>query len=116
MFRLAATPASPSGGGGAPLNTSDEPSRLIDVGQWVTLFRLLMEDADADTDKVRSRNSRIQAGQCLTEALKFYDEPENELPPPEAFFSEESRRRFADAPQTFSRSRLIELIARLPRA
>jgi len=99
---------------GNAINDGDEPSRIIDVGQWIMLSRRFMEDADRETDKVRARNLRIEAGECLEEAVKFYDDPDNDLPPAGAFFHETSRKRLRQAPEQFSRRRLIELRAKLP--
>jgi len=96
------------------INPTDQTSQLIDLGQWITLAYLLMEESRGKTDKEHSRYLNMQASQCYDEALKFYDDPDNELPPPEAFFTETSRRRFRDAPQQFSRSRLLSEKGKLP--
>jgi len=96
------------------LNTTDEASELIDVAQWITLFRVATERAAAETDKQLARLKGIEAAQCLEEALKFYDDPDNDLPPESALFTEDSRRRFREHPEQFSRRRLVELRARLP--
>jgi hypothetical protein len=113
-------PGPPARGGAADadgptvVNPTDEPSRILDVGQWILLFRMSLEAADKEVDKVLARRLGIEAAQCLEEALKFYDEVDNDLPPPEAFFDEASRERFRDAPEQFSRRRLIELRSKLP--
>jgi hypothetical protein len=101
---------------GAPaiVNPTNEPSRILDVGQWIMLFRVITEAAGKEKDKVQARHLGIEAAQCLEEALKFYDEPGNDLPPHEAVFTEPTRRRLKEAPQHFSRRRLIELRAKLP--
>ncbi len=102
---------------GPPIvNPTDEPSRIIDVAQWVTLFRMITEAAAKEEGKVAARELGLEAAQCLDEALRFYDDGENDLPPAEAFYCESSRRRFADHPQQFSRQRLIDLRAKLPTA
>lgn len=95
-------------------NPGDAPSLIIDVAQWLTLFRAITETAAKETDKVRARQLGIEAAQCLEEAVKFYDDPANDLPPDEAFFHDRSRRRFQEHPQQFSRTRLIGLRAKLP--
>lgn len=99
---------------GEAINESDEPSRLLDVGQWILLARLLIEDAEREPDRVLARNLRIESGRCLEEAVKFFDDAENDLPPAGAFFCDASRQRFRQAPEQFSRRRLIEMRARLP--
>jgi len=102
------------GRGPSAFNTSDEPSRLIDLAQWLTLFRMIIEDATRETDKEASRAKSLEAAMCLEEALKFFDDPENDLPPDEAFFDEASRRRRRDHPEQFSRRRIVEMRAKLP--
>lgn len=96
------------------VNPTDEPSRILDVGQWIMLFRMITERAAREPDKIQARYLGIEATQCLEEALKFYDEIDNDLPPPEALFTETSRARFRKAPEQFSRRRLIDLRAKLP--
>ncbi|MCC7292772.1 MAG: hypothetical protein IT449_11995 [Phycisphaerales bacterium] len=101
-------------GTGLPtINPTDEPSRLIDVAQYLTLFRVITERAARTKDKQESRRLGLEAAQCLQEALKFY-EADNDLPPSAALFAEPSRRRLADHPQEFSRQRLLDLRAKLP--
>ncbi len=89
------------------------PSRLIDVVQWVTLFRMITAAADRQIDKAESRRLGYEAAQCLDEALKFYEQ-ENDLPPDSAFFHERSRTACREHPDRYSRDRLINLRAKLP--
>ncbi|HOW72476.1 MAG TPA: hypothetical protein PKY77_17900 [Phycisphaerae bacterium] len=103
-----------------PVNPTDEASRVIDVAGWLTLFGVLSEKAREiarQATKVRERavvrQLQIQAGQCLDEALAFYLE-DNDLPPREAFFSEDSWRQFMERPALFVRDRLIDLRSGLP--
>lgn len=97
------------------VNPSDEPSQIIDVGQWIVLFRVFLESAKSEPDKMQARALGLKAAQCLDEAIKFYDDPDNDLPPPEAFFWDASRDRMRDSPEQFARHRLIELRAKLPK-
>ena len=113
-FQLAREPEADKPNEGAVVNPTGEPSRIIDVGQWIVLFRIITEAAGRETDKVQARHLGIEAAQCLEEALKFYDEVGNDLPPPEALFHEVSRKRFQKSPEHFSRQRLINLRAKLP--
>ena len=94
---------------------TDQPSSLLDVGQWIMLSSLLVQDAQRERDNVRSRNLKIEAGACLEEALRFYDDDENDLPPMTAIFTDTTRERFRQAPGQFSRRRLIETRAKLPK-
>ena len=96
------------------VNPTDESSRIIDVAQWITLWRLLSELAGRKTDRSEARQLALGAAQCLEEALKFYDEVDNDLPPPEAFFHDSSRRSFRENPAEFTKRRLINLRSKLP--
>jgi endogenous inhibitor of DNA gyrase (YacG/DUF329 family) len=96
------------------INSTQKCSRLIDLGQWITLAHLLVEEARGAKAKDRMRFLNLQAGLCYDEALKFYDDPDNELPPVESFFTDASRTRFRSSPQQFARSRLIGERAKLP--
>lgn len=95
------------------VNPTEKPSRLIDVAQWLTLFRVITTQASRSTDKAEARRLGLEAAQCLEEALKFY-ENDDDLPPDSAFFHPASRERFRNYPQEFSRRRLLDLRAKLP--
>ncbi len=96
------------------INNTDQPSRIIDVAHWLTLFRMGAEEAGRESDKTQARELWIEVGQYLAEALKFYDDPDSDLPSEEAFFSDTSRTRLRENPEQFSRQRLINLRAKLP--
>lgn len=102
------------------LNPTENCSRVIDVAGWLTLFAMLQDEARIFMDKAHTvedrsavRRLHLQASECLSEALKFYDE-DNDLPPEDAFFSKQSRQQFRQHPELFARDRLIELRAKLP--
>lgn len=97
----------------AIINPTDEPSAIIDVAGWITLFRTITQAAADTPDKVEARHLGLEAAQCLDEALKFYD-ADNDLPPVAAFFSEPSRQLLRDHPQRFAHSRLVDLRSKLP--
>lgn len=97
------------------INPTEEPSRIIDVSRWITLYAVLHEKSARTSAPPRKRLLELQAGQCLDEALKFYDDEENDLPPPSAFFDDSARARLRDQPQEFSRQRLINFRASLPK-
>jgi hypothetical protein len=105
--------ATASAAGQDVVNPSPEPSRIIDVGQWLSLFFFLIETASKSPDKTQTRQMAFQAAQCLDEALKFYD-PQLDLPPATAFYIESSRQALERFPERFSRRRLRELRSRLP--
>ena len=110
---LASLQARQASGAAPRVNPTDEPSRIIDVAQWITLFRVITEAAAREPDKGEVRRLGYEAAQCLEEALKFYEE-DNDLPPDSALFCESSRRMQRDHPHEFSRQRLVELRGRLP--
>ena len=96
------------------INPTEEPSRILDVGQWLVLFRLLVEEAGQERNKQRARRLGLEAAQCIEEALRFYDDADNDLPPDDGFFCPASRTRFREAPDQFSRQRLIGMRGKLP--
>jgi len=95
------------------INTTGERSAIIDVAGWLTLFRVILEGAGKAADKGEARMLGHEAAQCLEEALKFYS-PDSDLPPAEAFFSENSRRLLRDHPEQFTRQRLLGMRHKLP--
>ncbi len=95
------------------INPSDEPSRLVDVAQWVGLFYRLIAQASAAEDAAETRRLGYRAALCLDEALKFYAGGE-ELPPESAFFSPAALETFREHPDKFARRRLRDLRDRLP--
>lgn len=94
------------------INPTDKPSQLVDLAQWLSLFYMLVESAAAKDQPEISRRASYQAALCLAEALKFYGD--DELPPPSAFFSDDSRRAFEQHPEKFARQRLRDMQAKLP--
>jgi hypothetical protein len=113
-FELPEGTGTDESGGPPVVNPTEEPSRIIDVAQWITLFRVITEAAGREKDKQAARRLGLEGAQCLDEALKFYDDEENSLPPPEAFFAETTRSRFNENPELFAKQRLINLRAKLP--
>lgn len=95
------------------INASAEPSAIIDVAQWLTLFRVILDAASRETDKREARMLGYEAAQCLEEALKFYL-PDSDLPPEDAFFSDRTRQLAKENPEQFTRQRLVGLRHRLP--
>ncbi len=94
------------------ISLHDEPSKIIDVGQWITLFRVRLEASGREDSKIESRRLGLEAAQCLEEAIKFYDD--NELPPDEAVFCDSTRTRLREHPEQFARQRLVDMRAKLP--
>ncbi|MFB3893722.1 MAG: hypothetical protein ACE15C_17045 [Phycisphaerae bacterium] len=94
------------------INAGSAPSKLIDLGQWVSLFYLLVESAASEPSPPAARQLGHRAALCLAEALKFYSD--NELPPQTAFFTRASQDAFREHPENFARQRLRDMQDRLP--
>ncbi len=112
-FKLPGPPQAVSADQAAVVNLTNEPSRMLDIAQWLTLFRMKTEAAGEELNKTAARRLSLEAAQCLDEALKFYEE-DNDLPTKDAFFHDGSRERFRDHPEQFSRQRLLHLRSKLP--
>lgn len=95
------------------VNPTPRPSELIDLAQWLTLFRVIVGQASRTSDRQDARRLGYEAALCLEEALKFYP-PESDLPPPEAFFTPLTKQRFREHPAQFARSQLLTWRERLP--
>ena len=93
----------------SPVN---EPSRLIDLNQWLGIAYMLI-DRITENRGADAHTQQIQAAVCLAEALKFFD-PDDEVPPAEAFFHEASQQAFREHPETFARQHISDMLAKLP--
>ncbi len=98
----------------AAINPTQEPSKIIDVGGWITLATVFADAAKKAGSPAEARHVKIEAAQCLDEALLFYNDDNNDLPPQEAFYHERTRKQFQRTPELFSRQRLVSLRAKLP--
>jgi hypothetical protein len=95
------------------VNPSPEPSRLIDLGQWLALFFSILSKASEEADRKEAQQLGYEATLCLEEALKFY-RPDSDLPPPEAVWTPASRQRLKERPELFARPRLLQMREKLP--
>jgi hypothetical protein len=95
------------------VNPTEAASELIDLAQWLTLFRVITEQAARATDKQDARLLGYEAALCLEEALKFYAAG-TDLPTAAAFFTPVMRERFHQHPEQFSRQKLLAWRERLP--
>jgi hypothetical protein len=116
---LAGLSALAESGQAPPINRGNRRSRVIDVAGWLTVHGMLsasararMERAASSADRIVARQLQIQAGECLEEALKFYD-ADNDLPPDDAFFTQPGRDQFREHPELFLRGRIVNLRAQL---
>lgn len=106
----------PAGGGKAPVrqvNPTAEPSKAIDVAEWLDLAQFYLGRIGRLKDGAERSQSLLDARQCLEEALKFYG-PGDDGPPPSALWSETSRRKAVASAAAFRRAKLEEMIARMP--
>lgn len=95
------------------INPIEEPSKLLDVSQWLTLYHTLRSKSEESADRIEKRRWAYQAGLCVSEALKFY-EPDNDLAPAAAFFSDLAREQARTNPTHFTRQRLLAIQSKLP--
>jgi hypothetical protein len=105
-------PLPPGGVESQCISPVDQPSRIIDLCQWLSLFYRLIELAAGGASSVQTRQTGFAAALCLAEALKFYGD--NELPPESAFFSPQSLDAFHQHCEKFARQRLRDMQAKLP--
>ena len=97
------------------LNPTDAPSRIIDLGQWLSLFYAQVEAASGTRPAAKAtRREGYRAALCLAESLKFYGDGPEELPPASAFFTQASADAFREHPEKFARQALRDMQARLP--
>ncbi len=113
-FELPSVPPTSNTAEPPEINSSNDPSTILDIAQWVMLFRMITEAASRESNKVQARYLGLEAALCLEEAMKFFEDEENDLPPASAFFTEDSRRRLRENPDQFSKQRLVNLRAKLP--
>ena len=95
------------------INRTNSTSEILDVGQWLVLFRIILEAAGKEKDKIEARRLGYEAAQCLEEAIKFYED--DDLPPEGALRCESTRQRRREQPQQFSKQHLLDMQAKLPK-
>ena len=94
-------------------NPTGDRSQILDVAQWVTLHQIMLGAASRATEKAEAWELRCDAGECLDEALRFF-EPQSDLPPASAFLTSRSRRRLKDRPELYIRQSLLAARRKLP--
>jgi len=95
------------------VNPTDEPSRAVDLAEWLRLAQFYLERIERLSERVEKAQSLLDARQCLEEARKFFG-PGDEEPPASALWSRQSRRRAREQAQAFRRSTIDAMLARLP--
>jgi len=103
----------PTHGAGAEIiNPTEEPSRIVDLAHWLSLFYLQVESAWREDSRPEVRRAGFQAALCLAEALRFYGD--DELPPASAFFTRETTAAFEEHPEKFAKQKLRDMQSKLP--
>lgn len=96
-----------------PINPGGRASRILDLGQWLTLAELMLVQAERTPDAGERLWLRYRAGECYEEALRFYGDADD-LPPESACLTPATRQGLRQDPGRYARSRLVELRAGLP--
>jgi hypothetical protein len=97
------------------VNPTLDPSLAIDAAEWLGLAQFYLGRIGRLKDGVEKAQSLLDARQCLEEALKFYG-PGDDTPPASALWSEASRKKAAASAAAYRRTKLEEMIARIPPA
>ncbi len=95
------------------INATDEPSRAVDLAQWLDLAEFYLTRIEKLKDNVRKAQSLLDARLCLEEALKFYG-PDDAEPPAEALWSKASRKKARRQADTFRRETIEKMLERIP--
>ena len=95
------------------VNPTADPSRALDVAEWMDLAQFYLGRIDRLKDPVERTQSLLDARQCLEEAMKFYG-PSDEVPPASALWSEAGRAKASARPDTFRREAIAAMLQRIP--
>jgi hypothetical protein len=95
------------------VNPTAEPSRALDVVQWMDLAQFYLGRIERLKTPVEKAQSLLDARQCIEEALKFYA-PTDDAPPHTAIWSDDSRKKAAARPETFRRAALVAMLEKIP--
>lgn len=95
-----------------PCFGADEPSELLDAGQWLWYAERVTDGLPAEPtadmaapDRQQARRDLLRAAAALTEAIKFVPAG-TETVPPEALWSDLGRAVFEQSPGRFHQRRL----------
>jgi hypothetical protein len=95
------------------VNQTAEPSRAIDVVEWMNLAQFYLGRIEHLKEAVEKAQSLLDARQCVEEALKFYG-PDADAPPPAALWSDASRKKAAARRENFRRATLVAMLEKIP--
>jgi hypothetical protein len=95
-------------------NHTDEPSNIIELTAWLNLIAMCLASMDelAEREEQESQqyvSAEFHLVQCLQEALKFYTGDE-EFPPRDAFFSEQTYAAYEADRSAFSQDVLRSVL------
>ncbi|MGW0434924.1 hypothetical protein ACWDV4_20590 [Micromonospora sp. NPDC003197] len=111
VFRLPAEISMPPGGNAVSYG-GNEPSQLIDPGQWIGVADSYTSQVPGDFARLDSEQRRrarailTRATAAVDEVLKFIPDDADEVPAA-AFTSERGRQTYAKEPGRFRRNRLV---------
>ena len=97
------------------VNPTTEPSCALDAAEWMQLARFYLGRIERLKKPAERAQSLLDARQCLEEALKFYG-PGDDDPPPEALWSEKSRKALAHDRAAFRRAAIEAMLEKIPPA
>lgn len=95
------------------VNPTAEPSRAIDVAEWLDLAQFYLGRIDRLEKPTEKAQSLLDARQCLEEAVKFYG-PGDEQVPGGALWSDASRRKAEKKADLFRRATIQAMLDRIP--
>jgi hypothetical protein len=113
------------------VNPTAEPSRALGAVQWMDLAQFYLGRIERLKEAVEKAQSLLDARQCIEEALKFYpsraspsgasgsndgssDGPGDDAPPATALWSDASRKKAREQPETFRRAALAAMLEKIP--
>lgn len=112
VFALPERPTPPRPGQQVTFGAQDEPSTLLDAGQWLAIADMMALAAGLAVPAPERQESLAIAVACVDEVLKFLPEGAEE-PPASAFRSGDGRAERDRDPGRFRRDALLRLRADL---
>jgi hypothetical protein len=95
------------------INPTSEPSRALDVAEWMDLAQFYLGRIERLKSSVEKAQSLLDARQCIEEAQKFYG-PDDDGPPPTALWSDAGRKKARSQPENFRRAALAAMLEKIP--
>jgi hypothetical protein len=95
------------------INPTNDPSEAVDAAEWMDLARFYLERIERLKDPTERAQSLLDARGCIEEALKFCG-PNDDALPPQALWSDASRRKVAKHPDAYRREALEAMLTKMP--